>query len=235
MNYFDKLCNQLLNEVYGKQLNIPYDGVPAPNRFNNPGGAYPSQKFVPFGLEGYGIIGGGHPIAKYPTLEQGVAANIFHLRGMPIVGKTVQQARNYWVNGDINNSNNAVVYGMDPNQVITPELLQDQTWLAQWMQGTARGEGFQGSIAQDTFAKAFNILDGKSDFQYNPNNQGEQYASNQENGQQIQSREDGFTPDMYQNISNLFAKGLNKDTIKTAMNDTLKSTKGVLGTYGVRF
>ena len=138
MNKFDAFCNLIL-EVYTK-VNVPYDGRNAPERYNNPGGAYPFKNSKQYGMEGVGTIGGGHKIAKYPTVESGIAANIAHLKSMPIIGKTVGQARHYWVNGNFNGSK--ALTGMDSNQVITQELLNDPNWLSQWMVGTARDEGF---------------------------------------------------------------------------------------------
>ena len=66
MSKFDEFCNLIL-EAYGKRMDIEFDGRPASDRYNNPGGAYPSQKFEKYGMEGHGIIGGGHPIGRYPT------------------------------------------------------------------------------------------------------------------------------------------------------------------------
>ena len=139
MNAFDKFCNLVL-ETYGTKLDVPNDGRSAPDRYNNPGGAYPSQKFEKYGLEGYGVIGGGHPIGKYPSLSNGIAANIAHLKSMPIVGKKVSEARYYWINGNMGGTQPLI--GMDNNQVITQELLNDPNWLAQWMRATAAAEGF---------------------------------------------------------------------------------------------
>lgn len=45
-------------------------------RYNNPGAAYPRAKDVKFGLEGYGIIGGGHKIGLYPSRNLGLASNM---------------------------------------------------------------------------------------------------------------------------------------------------------------
>ncbi len=162
MNKFDEFCNLVL-EAYGQKVSVPYDGRTAPDRFNNPGGAYPKKGFEKYGMQGYDIIGGGHPIAKYPTLGHGIAANIAHLKSMPIVGKTVGQARHYWVNGNFNGSK--PLAGMDSKQVITKELLNDPNWLAQWMRSTAKDEGFMQNgreIDDGSLNQAFAILKSKS-------------------------------------------------------------------------
>jgi hypothetical protein len=173
MSKFDEFCN-LIMEAYGKRVDVPYDGRTAPDRFNNPGGAYPKKGFEKYGMEGYDIIGGGHPIAKYPTLGHGIAANIAHLKSMPIVGKTVGQARHYWVNGNFNGSK--PLSGMDNNQVITQELLNDPNWLAQWIKATAKDEGFNQKgrqIDDGSLNQAFAILQNKSNFEPS-----QAYASN---------------------------------------------------------
>jgi hypothetical protein len=145
-------------------MDIPPDGRPAADRYNNPGGAYPSKKFEKYGMEGYGILrnpttGRTDPIGRYPTLANGIAANIAHLKSMPIVGKTVGQARHYWVYGNFNGSKSLT--GLNSNQVITQELLNDPNWLAQWMRATAGDEGFGNKgrkIDDASLNQAFAIL-----------------------------------------------------------------------------
>lgn len=152
-----------LTEVWNKRVDIPYDNkTNAPTRYNNPGGAYPSQKFEKLGLRGYGVIGGGHKIGYYNSVQDGVAANIYHLRSMPVVGKTVAEMRHYWVNGNFNGRKS--LPGMNDNQVITNELLQDHNWLASWMVATAKAEGFQGTLDKNVFDAAFKKLDNVSSY-----------------------------------------------------------------------
>jgi len=155
-----KTFKQFLLEI--KLVNIPYDGRTAPTRYNNPGGAYPSSSFEKFGMKGYGIIGGGHKIGYYDNVADGVAANIYHLRKMPIVGKTVAEARNYWVTGRMGGRKS--LPGMNDNQVITAELLKDHNWLAAWMVATAKEEGFKGTLDRNVFDAAFKKLDNVSNY-----------------------------------------------------------------------
>jgi hypothetical protein len=49
--------------------------APASFRYNNPGAQYPSTEAARFGQTGYGIIGGGHKIARFPSPVNGAAAN----------------------------------------------------------------------------------------------------------------------------------------------------------------
>lgn len=152
--------NQGLSDLYASagpaqipQVNIPYQGVPAPNRYNNPGGAYPSAKFVPYGLQGKGIIGGGHPIGYYPNVESGIAANMAHFKQMNPVGKTVGEMRNYWVTGKWGGSK--PLSGMNENEVITQEKLNDPVWMGNWMRATAQDEGYRGGLPDDKVASGF--------------------------------------------------------------------------------
>ena len=137
-------------------VSIPYDGRPAPNRFNNPGGAYPRKDLVQFGMEGKGIIGGGHPIAKYPDLVSGAAANMEHFRLLNPVGKTVGQMRKKWVYG-MGAKGSLPISGLDENKVITQNDLNDPTFMSKWMSGTAKAEGFKGNLQPDELISAFNL------------------------------------------------------------------------------
>jgi hypothetical protein len=245
MSRFDNFCNLIL-EAYGNRVDVPFDGRTAPDRYNNPGGAYPKQSFEKFGMEGYGIIGSGHLIAKYPDLASGIAANIEHLRSMPIVGKTVGEARYYWVNGNFGGSKS--INGMDSDQVITTELLNDPNWLAQWMRGTARDEGFNsgGRTIDDTsFAQAMNILQNKSNFQPSDqyastgndsmNNANEnKYAQNQTTQPNQQNKEeDSFTSGLRQKISDIYNKagGLTAASAKEAMKTAVNTGLGLIDKY----
>jgi hypothetical protein len=135
------------------QVNIPYDGTPAPNRFNNPGGAYPKQSFVQYGMQGKGVIGGGHPIGYYPNVESGIAANMAHFKQMNPVGKTVGEMRHYWTKGQWGGSTPQP--GMNENEVITQEKLNDPAWMGTWMRSTAQAEGYRGGIPDDKISSGF--------------------------------------------------------------------------------
>jgi len=54
---------------------LPVTKEPASIRYNNPGAQYPSARAAAFGQTGYGIIGGGHKIARFPSPVNGAAAN----------------------------------------------------------------------------------------------------------------------------------------------------------------
>ena len=45
-------------------------------RYCNPGAQYPSARAARFGQTGYGIIGGSHKIARFPSPVNGAASNL---------------------------------------------------------------------------------------------------------------------------------------------------------------
>jgi hypothetical protein len=61
--------------------------IPASIRYNNPGAQYPGASASAFGSTGFGIIGGGHKIARFDDPESGAAAQFDLLNrryaGMP--------------------------------------------------------------------------------------------------------------------------------------------------------
>ena len=233
MNAFDKFCNLVL-ETYGARVDVPNDGRSAPDRYNNPGGAYPSQKFEKYGLEGYGVIGGGQPIGKYPSLANGIAANIAHLKSMPVIGKKVSEARYYWINGNMGGTQ--ALIGMDNNQVITPELLNDPNWLAQWMKATAAAEGFTKSgreIDDASMQQALAILKNAGDIDPNA-----VYASNGKTptGDKTEGEDEGiFDSPAAKELAKLkgYAMGLLSGNIdatsaRNALKQTIAATTGAI-------
>ena len=237
MNAFDKFCNLVL-ETYGKRMDIsPADGRPGPDRYNNPGGAYPSQKFEKYGMEGHGILedpktGSTHPIGRYPTLANGIAANMAHLKSMPVIGKTVAQARYYWINGNMGGTQPLI--GMDSNQVITPELLNDPNWLAQWMKATAAAEGFGNKgrqIDDASMQQAFAILKNAGDIDPTA-----VYASNGETSPDGKTEGEGvFDSPAAKELSKLkgYAMGLLSGNIdatsaRNALKQTIAATTGAI-------
>jgi peptidoglycan hydrolase-like protein with peptidoglycan-binding domain len=68
---------------------------PASFRYNNPGAQYPSARAARFGQTGYGIIGGGHKIARFPSPVNGAAAN-FDLLSRNYAGMTMGAAGKKW-------------------------------------------------------------------------------------------------------------------------------------------
>lgn len=80
---------------YQSKVNVPASEGAANVRYNNPAAAYPRKADEKYGVEGYGIIGGGHKIAKFPTPVHGAAAN-FDLFSSNYVGMTFKDAMRKW-------------------------------------------------------------------------------------------------------------------------------------------
>ena len=64
-------------------------------RYNNPGAQYPSARAARFGQTGFGIIGGGHKIARFPSPVNGAAAN-FDLLSSNYAGMPMGTAGKKW-------------------------------------------------------------------------------------------------------------------------------------------
>lgn len=250
MSRFDEFCNLIL-ETYGKRMDIEFDGRPASDRYNNPGGAYPSKKFEKYGMQGHGIIGGGHPIGRYPTLANGIAANMAHLKSMPVIGKTVAEARYYWVYGKWGGTKPLI--GMNNNQVITAELLNDPNWLSQWMRATAAAEGFGNKgrrIDDASMQQGLAML--KSGGDINPN---KSYASTdtqpqktikklvpgaaQASGEQPQQTaetepvydDDPDVNSLMGKIAGIYSKGITPETARQALNTAVNVGQGMFKKY----
>lgn len=114
---------------------------PATWRYNNPGAQYPNSRSRVFGSDGYGIIGGGHKIARFPDDISGAAANM-DLLLRKYSGLTVAQAIKKWSGG-----NNTASYikglqqlGFDPNAKITDELVRNPQFAISLFKGIAQHE-----------------------------------------------------------------------------------------------
>lgn len=136
-------------------LDIPYDGRTAAVRYNNPGAQYPSEAARRFGMEGYGIIGGGHKIAKFPTEAHGAAANMDNFarnyRGMSLADAVAK-----WRGG---NGSVAVPAGFDPSARVDDAFLGDRDRMARFFDAMARheGRGAAGPIAPEVWQQAYDL------------------------------------------------------------------------------
>lgn len=110
----------------------PSGPTPASIRTNNPGAQYPGPVATSYGSPGFDTIGGGHKIARFNSPEEGAAAQ-FSLLAKNYSGMPLSAAINKWSGG-----NSAPQYvsfitqktGLQPNTVITPELLQSPQGVA---------------------------------------------------------------------------------------------------------
>src|SRR5215510_7254823 len=93
--------------------------APASFRYNNPGAQYPSVAAAHFGQTGYGMIGGGHKIARFPSPVNGAAAN-FDLLSRNYVGMTMGAAGKKWTG-----SYGFGIPGYPNDMILTKELLDN--------------------------------------------------------------------------------------------------------------
>jgi hypothetical protein len=127
----------------GVRSDVPSNGVPASIRYNNPGAQYPSARAAAFGQLGYGIIGGGNKIARFPHPVNGAAAN-FDLLRRKYVGMAIGAAGAKWT-GD----NGFGIPGYDPNAILTAEMLDDPVQAIAVMKAMARREAGRESPLTD--------------------------------------------------------------------------------------
>lgn len=136
----------------------PGGPAPAPIRYNNPGAQYPGPSASANGSTGFGVIGGGHKIAKFDTPEDGAAAQ-FHLLNRKYAGMPLGAAITEWSGKNSSPAYIASVAketGLDPSTVITPELLRSPQGvaLAQSMAKFETGRPFPMSPEQWQTAQA---------------------------------------------------------------------------------
>jgi hypothetical protein len=113
--------------------------APASFRYNNPGAQYPSAEAARFGQTGYGIIGGGHKIARFPSPVNGAASNL-DLLFRNYVGMSIGSAGTKWTG-----ANGFGVPGYDPAKVLTRELLEDPAGAIAFLKAIAGRESGKGS------------------------------------------------------------------------------------------
>lgn len=112
---------------------------PASFRYNNPGAQYPSERAARFGQIGYGIIGGGHLIARFTSPVNGAAAN-FDLLFHSYVGKKIGPAGAKWT-GDLSFG----VDGYDPDAPLTAEMIKDPARAIPFLKAIAHRESGRGN------------------------------------------------------------------------------------------
>ena len=113
---------------------VPANGTPASIRYNNPGAQYPASAAERFGQIGYGIIGGGHKIARFPHPVNGAASN-FDLLSRSYTGMTFGAAGQKWTG-----SNGFGIPGYSDSTVLTKEMVADQATAVPIMKSIAKRE-----------------------------------------------------------------------------------------------
>ena len=111
-------------------------------RYLNPGAMYPGPSAKRFGSTEYGVIGGGHKIAKFPDPVSGAAAQ-FDLLKNSYAGMPLANLLKKWSGG--NSSGPYANYvasklGIDPNMKITGQMLQDPNFAVKFAQAKSQWE-----------------------------------------------------------------------------------------------
>jgi hypothetical protein len=111
---------------------------PASFRYNNPGAQYPSAEAARFGQTGYGIIGGRHKIARFPSPVNGAAAN-FDLLYRKYSGIAIGAAGTKWTG-----ANGFGEPGYDPKSILTKQMLDDPSQAIALLKAIAGRESGRG-------------------------------------------------------------------------------------------
>lgn len=143
-----------------RQVHVPYyqngKGMSASVRYNNPGASYTRKRDELFGVQGYGVIGGGHKIGKYPTIVHGLASNM-DLVSKEYVGMTLSAATAKWRGRGGTPLPKGL--GLGPNDKITEEHVNDEAFMGRMFSEFAKHEsGRKNSpITSEQYQQAFKM------------------------------------------------------------------------------
>ncbi|MGN7752962.1 peptidoglycan-binding domain-containing protein [Sinorhizobium sp. 22678] len=127
--------------------------MPASFRYNNPGAQYPSVEAASFGQTGYGIIGGGHKIARFPSPVNGAAAN-FDLLYRKYTGMTIGAAGTKWTG-----AHGFGIPGHDPDSTLTKQLLDDPATAVALLKAIAGRESGRGNnLTEEQWRQAHSMF-----------------------------------------------------------------------------
>lgn len=141
-----------ISNAHKRRSDIPYNGVPASVRYNNPLAAYPRQADTKYGLQGFGVLNGGkqgtHKIGRFPTPVHGAAANI-DLLASKYKGLTLEKAIGRW-RGNVGRGEKIVIpEGFSPSEVITDRFLANQDRASDFFKKMASHETGKGQALTD--------------------------------------------------------------------------------------
>ena len=122
-------------------------------RYNNPGAQYPSARAARFGQIGYGIIGGSHKIARFPSPVNGAASN-FDLLARSYAGMRIGEAGTKWTG-----AYGFGVPGYDPNATLTREMVEDPGQAIPLLKSIANREFGKGNnLTEEQWRQAHNMF-----------------------------------------------------------------------------
>jgi hypothetical protein len=143
-----------------KLNNIPYNGVKASVRYNNPAAAYPRKGDEKYGLEGYGVLKSGqgtHKIGRFPTPVHGAAAN-FDLFAEKYEGMTFKAAVAKWRGNTERGEKVVVPAGYDPDEKISKKFLDDPKRAMDFFSKMASHESAgEGGLSNSEWRKAWDM------------------------------------------------------------------------------
>ena len=135
-----------------KQSDIAGD-APASFRYNNPGAQYPSAQAALFGQIGYGVIGGGHKIARFPSPVNGAAAN-FDLLYRNYTGMRIGAAGTKWTG-----AHGFGVPGYDPGDQLTKQMLESPASAIALLKAIAKRESGRGNnLTEEQWRQAHHMF-----------------------------------------------------------------------------
>lgn len=117
----------------------PGGGQPASFRYNNPGAQYPSARAAKFGQIGYGIIGGNHKIARFPSPVNGAACN-FDLLRRSYVGMSIGAAGKKWTG-----AHGFGILGYNSAVILTAAMVDDPKTAIPLLKAIAHRESGKGN------------------------------------------------------------------------------------------
>ncbi len=130
---------------------------PASFRYDNPGAQYPSVEAAAFGQTGYGIIGGGLKIARFPSPVNGAASN-FDLLNRDYTGMTIGAAGRKWTG-----AHGFGVPGYDPNSMLTKQMVDDPSQAIPLLKAIANRESGRGNnLTEEQWRQAHQMFEAGS-------------------------------------------------------------------------
>jgi hypothetical protein len=127
--------------------------IPASIRFNNPGAQWPSPESRRFGQTDRAVIGGGNPIAGFPSPVEGAASNMALLANK-YKGMAIGAAIHLWSGGG-----RSSVPGYDPSTVISQDMLNDPKFMTRFFREMATAEAgrTKGTIGDEQLKQSFEM------------------------------------------------------------------------------
>ena len=152
--------NQSPSGTWNTRSDIPYNGIPASIRYNNPGASYNRPKDELYGIQGYGIIGGGHRIGRYSTPVHGLASNMdLFSTSKNYLGQSLGKATSTWRGGNTGPIPSFTMSDgtkIDANTIITPELVKNKEFMTKvFRQYEGVESGKKQTLTDDQINQAF--------------------------------------------------------------------------------